>query len=143
MAGSLGEANTSRDNGFKDLVAEEVPQVGSYLAGQVGAIIKHRQEDAFDLKSVAKGISDAFDRVHEFRYAFKGEEFALDRDKDSVGGDEGIKGEQIECRGAIDDYKVILGTRGLDLFPEAEFAAWRIDELQVGANEVLIPWNEI
>ena len=54
---------------------------------------------------MARGVgklSDSVDGVHELRDAFQGEEFALDRDEDGIGGDQGVEGQEVEGGRAID-----------------------------------------
>src|ERR1700722_123684 len=43
VAGRLSQANAPRNNGLEDLVAEEVFEVGCDLAGQICAIVEHRE----------------------------------------------------------------------------------------------------
>jgi hypothetical protein len=87
VAGSLGEADASRDYGAEDLFGKKLPQVVGDLAGEVGAVIVHGEQDAFDGQRGVEGIADMIDGIHEFGDAFEGEELALDGDQDGVGGD--------------------------------------------------------
>src|SRR5689334_12573303 len=94
-AGRLSEADASRNNGSKDFFFEELAEVGLDLAGQVGAVVVHRQEDAFDSQAGIEGLFEAVDCIDELRDAFEGKELALDGDKDGVGGDQGVEGEEV------------------------------------------------
>src|ERR1035438_4821669 len=47
-AGGLGQSDAAGDNGLEDLILEEFPEVGGYLAGEVSAVVVHGEEDAFD-----------------------------------------------------------------------------------------------
>jgi hypothetical protein len=127
VTGSFGQADASGDDGFEDLIAEEIAQIVGDLAGEVGAVVEHGEQDAFDTDVVAEGVPDALDGVHEFGDALEGEEFALNRNEDGVSGDEGVEGQEIEGWWAIDNDEVVKRAGGVGFFAEAEFAAWGID----------------
>src|SRR5678810_495558 len=50
MARCLTEPYISRNDGRKYFVSEEFPQITHHLIGQVCSLIKHRQQNAFNLK---------------------------------------------------------------------------------------------
>ena len=87
--GRFGQPDAAGNDGPEDLIFEEFPEVGGHLAGEVGPVVEHGEEDAFDGQGVLEGLADAVDGVHQFRDAFQGEEFALDGDEDGIGGDAG------------------------------------------------------
>ena len=51
VAWGFGQANISRNDGFEDLRAEEAAKVGGDLFRERGAVVVHREQDAFDSKS--------------------------------------------------------------------------------------------
>src|SRR5450755_4532565 len=71
--GRFGQAYAARNDGPEDLVLEELAQVGGYLAGEVGPVVVHSQEDAFDGEGVLEAFANPVDGGHEFRYSFQGE----------------------------------------------------------------------
>src|ERR1035438_1181530 len=75
--GRFGQAYAARDDGPEDLVLEELAKVGGHLAGEVGPVVVHSEEDAFDGEGVLEAVANPVDGVHEFGDAFQGEEFAL------------------------------------------------------------------
>src|SRR5579862_5528635 len=46
VTGSFGQTHVSRDNGSKDLVFEERPEIVGDLFGEGGAVVKHGKQDA-------------------------------------------------------------------------------------------------
>ena len=51
VAWRFGQADIARNDGFKDLCAEEAAKVGGNLAREGGAVVVHREEDAFTIAS--------------------------------------------------------------------------------------------
>ena len=141
--GGFGQADAARDDGLEDLVLEEVAQVGGHLAGQVGPVVEHGEQDALDFERVVEGFADAVDGVHEFGDAFQGEEFALDGDEDGIGGDQGVEGEEVEGRGAIDQDEVVVVADFGEAFAEAELAVGEVDQFEVGADQVLVGGDDV
>lgn len=137
-AGSLSESDTSRDDGTEYFLFEEFTEVGLDLPGQVGPIVVHGQENTFDGETWIEGLFDAVDGIDELRYALEGKEFALNRDEDRIGGDEGVECEEIECWRAIDQDVLVLGPNGSESLFKAFFARFGVDEIEVGGNEVLV-----
>ena len=123
--GRFGQADAAGDDGPEDLVLEEFPQVGGHLAGEVGPVIVHGEENAFDGEGVLEGLANAVDGVHEFGDAFQGEELALDGDEDGIGGDQGVEGEQVEGGRAIDQDELVVVADFGEAVAEAVLAAGR------------------
>src|SRR5579871_1397684 len=94
-ARGLCEADASWNYRLKDLVTEELLQVSGNLTCEIRAVIKHRQQNAFDLERVQKRLAHAFYRVHELGDALKREKLTLNRHQDAVGGHQGIQSKQI------------------------------------------------
>src|ERR1039457_1692203 len=65
--GRFGQAYAARDDGPEDLVLEELAQVGGHLAGEVGPVVIHGEEDPFDGEGVLETFANPVDGVHEFR----------------------------------------------------------------------------
>lgn len=143
MAGGFGEADVAGNDGVEDFVLEEFLEILGDLAGEVGAIVKHGEEDAFGSDVVLEGFLDAFDGVHELGNPLQGEEFALDGDEDGIGGDEGVEGEEVEGGGAIDeDISVLLANWG-EAGLEAGLALGHLDEFDVDADEGAVGGEEV
>jgi hypothetical protein len=142
ITGGFGEADAAGDDGLEDLILEEFFQVVGHLAGEVGAVVVHGEEDAFDLEGVFEGLADAFDGIDELGDAFEGEELALDGDEDGIGGDEGIEGEEVEGRGAVDEDVVEIVADGFKAFAEAPLAAGEVDEFDISGDEVFVGGND-
>jgi hypothetical protein len=142
VAGGLGEANAAGNHGFEDLAGEELPEILSDHASQVGAVVEHGEEDSFNAEVMAEGIADLVNGVYELGDAFEGEELALDGDEHRVGGDQSIEGKQIEGGGAVDDDVVELSPNGLQDTAETGFAIVEVDEFDVGGDEVAVGREE-
>ena len=143
-AGGLGEADAARNDGLEDLVAEELSQIGGHLAGQVGAVVEHGEENAFDFEGVVEGVADAVDRVHEFGDAFEGEELALNRNEDGIGGEQRIECEKVEGRRAVDQDEVVVvrgSRRCASRRRNSRFG--HVDQFQIGADQVLVGGDEV
>ena len=132
--GGFGEADAAGDGGLEDLILEEFAEIGGDLAGEVGAVVVHGEENAFNFEGMLEGFADSLDGIDEFGDAFEGEEFALNGDDDGIGGEEGVEGEEVECGGAIDEDELVIVAEFGDAVAEAVFAAFDIDEFEVGAD---------
>ena len=119
VAGGFGEADVARDGGLEELVAEERLEIFGDLLGEVGAVVEHGEDDAFEGEAGVEGLGDAVEGAHQLGDAFEGEVLGLHGDEEAVGGDEGVEGEEIERRGAIEDDEGVVGADGLDGVAEA------------------------
>src|ERR1700734_3069933 len=88
--GRFREANIARNYGLEHLSAEETPQIGGNLPRKCGALVVHRQKNAFDLELRVECPPDAHQGVEKLRNALESQIFALDRDQDGAGGNERI-----------------------------------------------------
>ena len=48
MAGRLGKANIAGNDGLKDFITEELPQIGGNLPRQIRAVVEHGEQNSFD-----------------------------------------------------------------------------------------------
>lgn len=133
-AGGFRQADAARYNGVEDLIAKVVAEVIGHLAGEIGAVVEHGEQNAFDGEIVLKSFTNALDGVDKLRDAFEGEEFALDGNDDRVRRDEGVDGEEVEGWGAIEDQEVVLGLQGVECVSEFELALWYINEVDVDGD---------
>src|SRR5215469_7392912 len=68
----------------KYFLLKEIPQVLRYGPRQVGAVIVHCQQNAFDGKRMRKALPHLVDGVHQLGDALQREKLALDRDKHGI-----------------------------------------------------------
>ena len=113
------------------------------LLGEVGAVVVHGEEDTFEGQARVEGLGDAVERGHELGYAFEGEVFGLHGDEEAVGSDQGVEGEEIESRRAVEQDEWVVGADRGEGFAELEFAIFERDELNRGADEVFAARNEL
>lgn len=138
MAGSLGEADTSRNHGFEYFVLEKVLEILRNLASEVGAIVEHGKQYAFGAEIVLEGFANAVNCVHQLGYAFQGEELALDGYENGIGSQQGIDGKQIQCRGAIEDQVVVLFFDAREGRSQNGFPVFQAQQFDIRPNEVPI-----
>ncbi len=101
------QAYISRNDGFEDLCTEKAAKIGGYLLRECGAVVVHREENAFDGERRIDGAAEAHQRVEKLGYAFEGQILALNRDQDGIAGCESIQSEKIERWRAIDQDVVV------------------------------------
>lgn len=143
MTWGLGEADVSRDDGLQDVVAEKLPKIGGHLAGEVRAFVIHGEQDAFDADRMAEGVPNAINGVHELGDAFEGEEFALNRDKNAVGGEESVEREEVEGGRAVDQDVAVFAVELSKMAAQDGFPVFHRDELKIYTDEVFVGWQEI
>ena len=100
VARRFGEPDVARDHRAIDLVLEELAHVARDLLAEIGALVVHRQQHAFDVERRVERGANAAQRGHEIGEAFEREVFAVQRDQHGVGGDQRIEREQAERRRA-------------------------------------------
>jgi|HubBroStandDraft_5_1064220.scaffolds.fasta_scaffold02076_2 hypothetical protein len=138
VAGRFCQADIARNDGFKDLRAEKAAEIGGNLLGKRGAVVVHREKDAFDREGRIDGASEAHQGVEEFGDAFECQELALDRNEDGIGGGQGVDSEKVERRRAVDEDVVVLGEDAGDGALEPVLAVLDVHQLDLGANEVFV-----
>ena len=79
----------------------------------------------------------------QFGDAFQGEIFGLHGDQQAIGGDQGVQGEEIECGRAIEDDEVVLAADRLQGIAQTIFAAFGLDQLHGGADQVVAAGNDL
>src|SRR6476661_10837155 len=82
----VGELDRAADDGVEDLVAEVVDDAAHDLLAVQGAPVVHRGQDAVDDQARVQPVADLLDRLDQQGHATHGEELALQRDDDPVGG---------------------------------------------------------
>ena len=64
MAGGLRQTDTAWNDGPKNLVLEEFPQIVRNLSGQIGPIVVHGEENSLDLQRMMESVADSVKGVH-------------------------------------------------------------------------------
>ena len=142
VAGSLCQPDIARDGRLEQLVLEEILQIVADLLGQVGAVVKHGQQHALNGKLGVEAGRYAIERRHELGDALQREILSLHGDEQGIGGDQGVEGQQVERRRAIEEDKGIVISCGLEGFAQAMFAALDAHQLHIRANHVLCARNQ-
>src|SRR3954452_11557255 len=107
-AGSLCETDIAGDDRLEDLISKKRPQVCFDLLGQICAIVIHRQENTLNRQSRIERFLYAAYCVDQLRDSFQGEELTQNGDEHGVGCCQGVQGQKIECRWAIDQNIVVF-----------------------------------
>src|SRR5689334_17949451 len=68
---SFRKSNAARNHGLEHLILKELFQIRRNLARQVRAVVKHREQNAFDFERMLKSRADSLDRVHELGNSFE------------------------------------------------------------------------
>jgi hypothetical protein len=66
----FGETDAPGDYGVEDCIFKEISKVLLHLAGKVGAVIVHCEENAFDLQVATERFSNTIDGIKELGYSF-------------------------------------------------------------------------
>src|SRR4029079_7406365 len=109
MARCLTEPYISRNDGRKDFVSEDFPQITHHLIGQVCSLIKHRQQNAFNLKGRIPNSPDLLNRLHQFGNPLQRKIFTLNRDKEALCSYESIDRQDIERWRTVNQDEVEFG----------------------------------
>ncbi len=113
MAWRLRKTDAAGDHCSKDLFLEKFFEVLGYLPGQVGSIVKHREQHALYFQVVLKRIPNSLDSIDKLRYALQRYKLSLDRYQDRIGRNQSIEREQIECRRTVYENKVVMWQKRL------------------------------
>jgi hypothetical protein len=142
-AGRFRQSNAAWNHCAEDLFLEKAFKVSGNLASEVGPVVEHSEQDAFNTKGMLKGIANAVHGVEQLRYTLQREELALDGDEDGVGSDEGVESEKVQGRRAVDQDVLVTAAEILQGLPETEFAPGLVDELEVGGHEVPVGGEDV
>ena len=132
----------ARDNGVVDLAAHELAHVGDDLIGQVVARIVHGQHDAVDGEAGIERVAHLLHRLDQLRKSFQGEELALQRHQDGVGGRHRVDGQEIERRRAIHQHigegggVALPGIERAERIAQPEGAVARLADLELEPGEI-------
>lgn len=143
MAGGFGQTDVAGDAGFEELIGEEAFEVFVDLLREIGAVVVHGEEDAFEGEGAVECLGDTVEGAHQLGDAFEGEVFGLHGDEEAVGGDEGVEGKEVEGGRAVENDEGVVGADGFDGFAELVFAAVEGDELDGRADEVFAAGDEL
>src|SRR5205814_4876099 len=103
MARRLSEAYVARNDGAKNLLLEELPDIVGHLLTQVGPLVEHRQQHAFDVERGVESGTNASDGADQVGQTFEREVFAVERNQHGISRDEGIEREQAERWRTVDE----------------------------------------
>ena len=142
MAGRLAEADVARDDRPKHFFLEELPHVGRDLLAEVGALVEHREQHAFDVELRVQRRAHAAHRADEIGEPLEREVFAVERDQHGVGGDERVERQQAERRRAVDEDVVVVVAHGAKQRAQPFFARAERDHFDLGAGEMTIGRNQ-
>ena len=141
MAGRFSQANVPRDGRHTQLLPKKFLKLRGHLLRQVGALIKHSEHHALDRQLSVEARANSFHAVQQLRDSFQRKVFRLHRDQHGVCGHQCIQGKQIERRRTVQHDELEALVNRCQRIPQAELAAVRIHQLEVGTNKILVPRN--
>ena len=106
--GASGQPDIPGNHGLEEAILEKLAQCLGNLLGQIGAIVIHGQQHAFDRDSGIKGGLDALQRRNQLGNAFEREVFGLHGHNQGVCRDQNIQSEQIERWRAVENDQVVI-----------------------------------
>ena len=127
VAGGFSEAYVAGNAGGEELVVEEGFEVFGDLLGEIGAVVVHGEEDAFERQAGVEGLGDAVEGRHQLGDALQREVFGLHGDEEAVRGHESVERKEIEGRGTIQEDERIVSPDGFKSLPKPVLAAFEAD----------------
>src|SRR5262245_47442141 len=103
----------SRDQALKYLGAKKASQIRCDLPGEARSLVVHSQQNALNLQARVQSAADAHQCIQKLGYALESQIFALNRNQDGIGSDQGIQRQQIQCGWAIQNDELVLVTQWL------------------------------
>ena len=108
---------------------------------QIGSIIKHCQDNAFNLKRWIQRAANPPDRIEKLGDPFKRKIFRLHRDQDRISSDQGIEREQIKRGRAIQNDEVEFLAQGNQRVAKLEFPVLGVNQFEIDPNQVFVRWQ--
>jgi len=136
-AGRFRQSHVARDGDREHAAAEVLFRLFGDLFAEIEPRVVHRQQHAFDRE---RGIEIALHELHgveQLRETFERVVLALNRDDHAVSGCQHVQREETERRRAVDHDVAVLVADISQGFAHPCFAPALIDELELGANQVL------
>src|SRR3990172_226126 len=134
--GRLREAHVARDDAPIDDPGKVLAHVVHHLGRQVHTLVHHGEDDALDLELRVEARAHPAHGRQELAHPGEGEELALERDQDGIGGDEGVESEKPQRRRTVDKDVVVRARDGREELAESELAARLVDELDFRSRQV-------
>src|SRR5262245_59792378 len=99
----FSEPDVAGNDGLENLISEMGTDFLNHLAGQIGAIVIHRQKDSFDVQPGVQGRADPLERPHQLRDPLEGHVLTLDRDDDCMSGHQRVQRQHPQRWGRIEN----------------------------------------
>ena len=142
VARRLAEPDVAWDDGLEDLAREVAMNFLSDLNRHARPPIEHGEHNTADLEIGVQPLPNELDGLEQMREPLQGVELALERNDHAIGGDECVDRKKPQGWRAIDDGPaVIIGSGKRCLEPA--FALLDPDQLDLGADQVYVGWQEL
>lgn len=145
MAWRLGEAHGAGDDGFVNDILKVAADFFFDGGIQVRAAVEHREQEAGDGKGGIRAAGAyAVGHLHEESKAFEGVILALDRDENLISSREGVRHENAERGGAIEEDVVeeALFAEALEASAQAHHVVVHACDFDFGSGEVEVRRDE-
>ena len=126
-----------------DFAAIGLPQQGSNLLGEVGAVVHHRQQYAVDLEL---GVDLPLHLVYGLEQLFQalgGQVPRLNGDYDPVGGGQGVEREHTQGWLAVNQDMGILSLDRVQVLPQDGFTAHGVHQGDLHAGELNVSRHQV
>src|SRR5256885_546173 len=142
MARRLSQPDVARHSRAAKLLAKKVLELSHDLLRQVGALVEHCQHYAFNAQLWIEPGAYAFNRVQQLADTFEGKVLALHRNQHGVGCNQRVQREQVQRRGTVQHHELEAITQWRERLAHAKLTRLSVDQLKVGADQVLVRWNQ-
>lgn len=135
MTWSLAQSNISRNDRGEHLLTEELFQIGHDLVRQIGSLIEHGQEHAFELQPWITRSPNLLNRRNQCGNAFERKVLTLDGNQDTIGGNQRVNGQYVERGWTVDEDIVEFRPHWFDDFGKPLMSITLLRQLHRRANE--------
>src|SRR5712671_3576143 len=132
----LPQPDIAWDDGGEHPLLEEFANVVDHLAGEIGPVVEHREQDPVDNQLGIDRRLDALQGLDHLRDPFARQILALHRDQNAVGRGERVHRDEPKRRRAIDQDVVVTVAYPSGRFLEPEFPPDGSDEVELDADQV-------
>jgi hypothetical protein len=142
VARRFGEPYVARNHRAIDLLFEKLAHVASNLLTEVGALVVHRQDHAFDVEGCVEHGAYAAKRRDQIGKSFERKVFAVKRNQHGVGRHKRVEREQAERRRTVEDDEAVARAQRLEKHAQPTVARRHRNELDLRAGEITCRRNE-
>ena len=142
MRRSLAQTHIARNDGIEHQVPEMAFHLFIHLVAQSQTVVKHRQQEAFDLQLRIQFRFDDLDRIQQLGDTFQRKELALHRNDHAVACGQRIDGDQTQGRAAVYQNIIIFVAHLRNHVLQQLLATLHIQHFDLRSHKVNMTRNE-